>query len=605
MRRCGTIPAALAAARIAAIAAIAAAHAIPAVSAARPGSIAADSLLMPTEAFVLTRDDLADRNIHTIDDIIALLPGVFRWREGPAGAYEGFSVEGRSPRGVNFFVNGHPVVDPYRLEAIMRFLPLSRLERIEVVYSGSPAFTGDLSSRGAVNLVIEEGGREAPTSELNFTYGGAKRRARRAWFASPRAHAGGALAYDEYLQDGIECIPGLPGRIVGKYDSRSILAELFFERDPGENLLVRFHRYEDTSVGTIVGSQEDVRWSGFASLVSYRRRSLEVSVREQVLKLSRWWTDLDAAVLAGSARWSGSAGPVGVRAFATVEDARFENEIQGAAFGPSYRRFEGGAAFGGALPSGVNWRLGAWGGRHDGVGAYGGGEAALGKAWSESVSQDIVVARRLRVPSAQELYQPAIARVPGADTFSTAGAADLAPEISNEISLGFRAPHLALSLFGRSESSLITLAGGSRAVYRSTGSGLVAGARGRLEAGRRILGVDCALAVSGEAYPEREALADGVPAYRALAEIGFKRRILGGTELLSAGLAAEFAGKRSWPAGELPPYRVLDLRSSLTIMSARVSFELRNLLDEPYETAAGFRMPGRYYTIGVFWELLD
>ena len=594
-----------AAALAALFAAISAAGGMPAASAGISGALASDSLLLPTETFVLTREDLAGRNVHTVDDIIALLPGVFRWREGPPGAYEGFSVEGRSSRGANFLVNGHPVVDPYRFEALLRILPLSRIERIEVVYSGSPAFTGDLSSRGAVNLVLEEGGREAPSSLLEFTFGEAKRRARRAWFATPRAHVGGVFAYDEYLQDGIECIPTLPGRIVGTYDSRSILAELWFEPSPAERISVRFHRYEDTSVGTIVGSREDVRWSGFASLVSYRRSSFEISVRERLLKLSRQWTGLDAISLAGSARWSGSAGPVGVRAFATVEGARFENEIRGAAFSPSFTRVEGGAVFGGALPSDARWRFGAWGGYHDEVGAYSGGEVALGKAWSERVSQDIVVARRLRLPSAQELYQPAIAFVSGADTFSTAGNADLSPEISDEISLGLRAPHLSISLFGRSESSLIRLDGGSRAVYRSTGSGLVAGVRARVDGGAKILGVDCAAAVSGEGYPEREALADGVPSRRLLAEIALSRRILGGTELLSAGLAVEFAGKRSWPAGELPSYRVLDFRASLTIMSARVSFELRNLLDESYETAYGYTMPGRYYTIGIFWELFD
>ena len=73
----------------------------------------------------------------------------------------------------------------------------------------------------------------------------------------------------------------------------------------------------------------------------------------------------------------------------------------------------------------------------------------------------------------------------------------------------------------------------------------------------------------------------------------------------SAGVAAEFAGKRTWPEGELAAYRVLDFKSSLTVMSARVSFEWRNLLDERYETASGFTMPGRYYTIGIFWELFD
>ncbi len=595
----------LAAACLAALAAAAASGAPDPCLAAAGGSMAADTLLMPTEAFVLMRSDLASLNIHTLDDVLALVPGVNRWREGTAGAYTGFSVEGRSSRGVNLFVNGYPVVDPYRLEALVRFLPLSRLERVEVLYSGSPAFTGDLSSRGAVNLVIEEGGREAPASRLNFTYGEARRRARRAWFATPDAHIGGVLAYDEYLQDGIECVPALPGRVVGKYDCRSVLAELFFKPAPAENVLVRFQRYEDTSVGTILGSQEDVRWSGFASLVSYRRPSLEVSVRQSVLRLHRFSTDLDAAAVAASARWSGSAGPVGARVFATAEEARFENEIGGAAFSPSFGRFEGGTAIGGALPSGVKWRLGAWGGYHGEVGEYSGGEMALAKSWSPRVSQDLVIARRLRLPSAEELYLPGMVLVSGGDTLAIAGNADLAPEISDEISLGLRVPHVSLAFFGRSESSRILLAGGESAAYGPAGSDLVAGARGRADAAWKVLGFDCALSLGGEGYAEREALASGVPEYRILGEFGLGRRLFDGKELLTAGISAELAGRRAWPDETLPVYRVLDFKSSLTIMSARVSFEMRNLLDEQYETVPGFTMPGRHYTIGVFWELSD
>jgi hypothetical protein len=527
--------------------------------------MAADSLLMPTETFVLTRADLANYNIHTLEDILSLVPGLSWWREGPPAAYSGFSVEGRSSRGVNLFLNGEPVIDAYRLEALMKFLPLSRLERVEILYSGSPVFTGDLSSRGAVNLVIEEGGREAPLSRLDFTYGKAKRRARRAWFATPRAHIGGVLAYDEYLQDGVECIPALPGRIIGRYDSRSMLTELLFNTPAEEEVLIRFRRYEDTYVGSIVSAAEDVRWSGFSSLVSYRRSAIDVSLSQHALSLSRRNLDLNVHTLSGCARWSGSFGPFGMRCFATAEDASYANSMRGSTF-----------------------------------------EIALSKTWADRFSQDVVIARRLRVPSAQELYEPAITVVTGWDTlYSTAGSADLAPEISDEISLGFRAPHWYCSVFGRSETSVIIRAGGERSIYRSEGSGLVAGARGRFDIGWRLFGVNCSLALGGEGYPEREALARGVPSYRARAEIGLERRLFKQTESFSVGVASEFVGTRSWEAAEIPACYSLDLNASITVMSARVRFELRNLLDEQYETVPGFTMPGRYYTIGIIWELFD
>ncbi|MCK4236246.1 MAG: Plug domain-containing protein, partial [Candidatus Krumholzibacteria bacterium] len=77
------------------------------------GSIAGDSLLFPTEVFVITREDLIDYNIHTLDDILELLPGVVSWRAGPPGSRSGFSIDGRSSYGVTLLVNGEPLYDPY------------------------------------------------------------------------------------------------------------------------------------------------------------------------------------------------------------------------------------------------------------------------------------------------------------------------------------------------------------------------------------------------------------------------------------------------------------------------------------------------------------
>jgi hypothetical protein len=108
-----------------------------------------------------------------------------------------------------------------------------------------------------------------------------------------------------------------------------------------------------------------------------------------------------------------------------------------------------------------------------------------------------------------------------------------------------------------------------------------------------------------EGYPERGALADGVPVYRATGEMGVQRRIFEGSELFSLKLDSEASGKRWWGATALPPYRVLNASASISIMSARVTCEYKNILNESYETIPGYTMPLRHFLIGVFWELLD
>jgi hypothetical protein len=253
----------------------------------------------------------------------------------------------------------------------------------------------------------------------------------------------------------------------------------------------------------------------------------------------------------------------------------------------------------------VTWRLGGFGGSHSTVGRYGGAEVALGKRWSGFFSQDVILARRVRIPSAEELFQPALTRTFDGAYNATTGNPDLVPETADELSLGFRLPSVSLSLFGREEKSRILLVGADSAVYRSEGSGAVAGARGRFAGSAKILGFDCLLSMGIEGYPERGALAEGVPVYRALGEVGVQRRIFAGSELLSLKLGSEAAGKRWWGGTALPPYRVLNVAASLSIRGARVIYEYKNILNESYETVPGYTMPLRHYIIGVFWELLD
>jgi hypothetical protein len=569
------------------------------------GSLAQDSLLMPTETYVLTREDLIERNIHTLDDILSLLPGVSLWREGPEGSADGFSVSGRSDRGVNLFVNGSPVIDRYALEALTRFIPLSRLLRVEVIYSGSPYLTGDLSSNGAVNIVLEEGGRDGPTSEIDFTYGGANRRVRRAWFATPRAHIGGVIAYDEYLHDATASYPSLPSRQLGGYDMRSVLGELVIHSTAGEDVLLHFQRYEDTYLGTPFGATEDLRWSGFVSELMYRSGGFSSSVGQRVLLFSRDEVRLREYTLSGAARWAGSVGRLGIRAFTTAERSDFDNRLGSTAFSPLYDKVEGGLTLGAVLPSNVVCRVGGFGGDHNVVGRYGAAEAAIAKRWSARVSQDVVIARRLRIPSAQELFQPEATGPTGGDSFTAAGSSSLTPEVMDELSLGACISSFSVAIFGRDEKSRIVLSSSGPVAFQMGEGGRVVGGRGRFEGAKSIAGVSCTLRLAAEGFPDRKGIAFGIPTYCGVGELCFKRRLFRGSELLSIKLEAEAVGERAWSTVTLAPYRVYNIAACMSIMSARVSFDFKNILDTKYETVPGFEMPRRYYLIGIFWELFD
>ena len=44
---------------------------------------------------------------------------------------------------------------------------------------------------------------------------------------------------------------------------------------------------------------------------------------------------------------------------------------------------------------------------------------------------------------------------------------------------------------------------------------------------------------------------------------------------------------------------------SLTVLGAVAKFEMKNILDEKYETVPGMYMPGTHYRFGINWRLFD
>jgi len=109
-------------------------------------SAAGDTLALPGEVFVLTAEELARFDINTIEDIIEHLPGVSVLQNGPPGSRTLYTIDGRTIKGMTMLVNGVPFNDPYNEDPLARFLALSRVRRIEVIYSSSPSLTGRASS---------------------------------------------------------------------------------------------------------------------------------------------------------------------------------------------------------------------------------------------------------------------------------------------------------------------------------------------------------------------------------------------------------------------------------------------------------------------------
>jgi hypothetical protein len=569
---------------------------------------AGDTLLFPNEVFVITAEELAGYNVNTLEDILEILPGVVHWITGPRGAHSGFSVDGRSHRGMTLLVNGKPFYDPYTLEHIARFLPLSRLERVEVIYSGSPLFTRDVSSNGAINIVIREGGGEGPLAKANFTYGRNNRRARRIWFSTPSSRIGATLAYDEYLQDAFIAYAPILNRRIGDYDTRSVLMDLSVNTDAGDDVLVRLHRFEDTYVGTAYSPREDVRYDGFDTEIRYQRGGFSASIEQRNLSLYRRSIRRSHLLTVGAARWDGMVRGVWIRAFASARHVICKITERGIAFDPSFHRVEGGIGAAGDVHGALSWRFGLFGGAHNVVGSYIGGEAGIRRGDNRAFSQSLMVSRRIRIPSAQELFQP---EIPGdttqtIQTPSTSGNEALSSEVTDELAFGASSPGLlTLDLFARRERSRIVLTGSDTAVYRADGTGTVAGVRGRIVRRGSVFGFRYDVSAGAEYFVKRSEHTNGIPEYRCLGGIVLSRSVFKETETVTFRWGMEFIGERSWDDTTLGSYVLNDVATSMTVLGATITVQMKNLFDVSYETYPGYLMPERHWIMGVFWTFRD
>ena len=578
-------------------------------------SAAGDTLALPGEVFVVTAEELARFDISTIEDIIEHLPGVSVLQDGPPGSRTLYSIDGRTVKGMTLLVNGVPYNDPYNEDPLARFLTLSRVRRVEVIYSSSPSLTGRAGSGGVINIVIEEGGRKPPMAAGDFTWGANGRKSRKAWFSSPDAFINGTIAYDEYMQDYSHLVIDDPSALVGQYNTRSVMLDLTLRGKAGDRVLVRLRTFEDSYNGTRnwpeyrdpMKPPESVRYSGLDSEIRYVRGGAEVSLRQRFVEMKRKTGSTSGLVIGGAATWNGLAGSTAVKGFFSAERATFENRLWGEPFSPDVDRVEGGLALGGDAGA-LRWRGGVSAGTMTGSGFYTGGEAAVSHGNEKGLYQTLIVARRVRTPTTEELYQPGLERLPNGSELYTEGNPDLGHETSDEISLGLGyGTTLTTDLFARFERSRISLEGSDPAIYMSDGSDDVIGLRASIRGGGAagVASFDYTWRLTGYWFADRAEITPGVPEYHVRGGIWLSRPSFKKTEIFTIGLSASETGSRLFPGIELGRYVLLDLSLSITVIGAVVRFEMKNMLDEQFETVPGMYMPGRHYRFGINWHLFD
>ena len=227
---------------------------------------------------------------------------------------------------------------------------------------------------------------------------------------------------------------------------------------------------------------------------------------------------------------------------------------------------------------------------------------------SMGLYQTLIVARRVRTPTTEELFQPELEYLPAVIRSVQRGI----PASGTRRRMRCRspldtAPPVTTDIFARFERSRIMLEGSDPATYMSDGSDDVFGLRASMRGGgsTHIASFDYHWRLTGYWFADRAEITPGVPEYYVRGGFFLSRPSFKKTELFTIGVFASETGSRHFPGIELERYTLLDLSASLTIMGVVARFEMKNMLDEKYETVPGMYMPGTHYRFGLNWRLFD
>jgi iron complex outermembrane receptor protein len=132
--------------------------------------------LAPASIGVITQQQLQERQITTFDQAFDDMPGVVVTRSGGANV-QAFSIRGASEvagggigNRVLLLIDGRPALSPESGGALWNLVPVSSIERIEVLRGAYSSLYGSSAMGGVVNVITRKPAAETLT-RLNLSYG--------------------------------------------------------------------------------------------------------------------------------------------------------------------------------------------------------------------------------------------------------------------------------------------------------------------------------------------------------------------------------------------------------------------------------------------------
>lgn len=107
--------------------------------------------------FIITKEQIEKLPVHSLQEILSFMPGVDVRQRGPNGSQADVGIDGGTFDQTLILINGMKITDPQTGHNMLNLpLPLSAIERIEVIRGAAARIYGINAMNGAINIITKK-----------------------------------------------------------------------------------------------------------------------------------------------------------------------------------------------------------------------------------------------------------------------------------------------------------------------------------------------------------------------------------------------------------------------------------------------------------------
>ncbi|MQY53323.1 MAG: TonB-dependent receptor [Firmicutes bacterium] len=193
---------------------------------------------LPTNVSVITREEIAESDAHNVGEVLNNRLGVGIKRYGTLGAKSQIALRGCSAFQTLVMVDGRPVNSISDGLADLSQFPIDNIERIEIVRGPASALYGANALGGVVNIITREAKEEKITADVNLGMGSFGTQIARLNFATMGTNVKAYFTMSNNISDG--------WRKNSAYDNRNFTGRLAYNAGKIGNFEFKggYHRWK-------------------------------------------------------------------------------------------------------------------------------------------------------------------------------------------------------------------------------------------------------------------------------------------------------------------------------------------------------------------------